>query len=116
MYRYIWLIPLFPLLGAAINGLMGRAFRFSEKVVGGIAVGSIALAFLLAVGAVYSYGFGGQARWSKPYITSEDGAFRYNWIPGGSVRLTQGAKEREPMPSERSNSSPRVLQPQPCAT
>ncbi len=101
MYRYIWLIPLFPLLGAAINGLLGRAFRFSEKVVGGIAVGSIALAFLLAVAAVYSYGFGGQARWSKPYITSEDGAFRDNWIPGGFVRLTQGVKEREAMASER---------------
>ena len=53
MHRYIWLIPLLPLAGAAINGLLGRKFRFSEKLIGGIAVGSIALAFLLTVAAVY---------------------------------------------------------------
>ena len=97
MYRYIWLVPLLPLIGAAINGLLGRYFRFSEKLVGGIAVGSVALSFLIAVAAVYSYGFGIQARWSKPYLTSEDGAFKYNWIPGGAVRLTQGSSERTTM-------------------
>jgi NADH-quinone oxidoreductase subunit L len=104
MYRYIWLIPLLPLLGAAINGLLGRAFRFSEKLIGGIAVGSVALAFLLAVAAVYSYGFGSQARWSKPYITSEDGAFKYNWIPGGAVRFTQG-EEAVPAAETRTQNS-----------
>ena len=40
MHRYIWLVPLLPLLGAAINGLLGRKFRFSERLVGGIAVGA----------------------------------------------------------------------------
>ena len=47
MHRYIWLVPLLPLAGAAINGLLGRKFRFSEKLIGGIAVGSIALSFLI---------------------------------------------------------------------
>ena len=101
MYKYIWLIPLLPLIGAAINGLLGRAFRFSEKLIGGIAVGSVALAFLLAVAAVYSYGFGSQARFPNPYITSEDGAFKYNWIPGGAVRRTQGLAEQATMALER---------------
>ena len=62
MYRYIWLVPLLPLLGAAVNGLLGRKFRFSERLVGGVAVGSVALAFLISVLAVWSYGFGGDAR------------------------------------------------------
>ena len=43
MYRYIWLVPLLPLIGTAINGIFGRWFRFSEKLIGGIAVGSVAL-------------------------------------------------------------------------
>jgi NADH-quinone oxidoreductase subunit L len=94
MYRYIWLVPLLPLAGAAINGLLGRKLRFSEKLVGSIAVGSIALAFLITAAAVYSYAFGGNAMWPKAYLTSQDGAFSFTWIPGGPVRLTQGGRER----------------------
>jgi NADH-quinone oxidoreductase subunit L len=94
MHRLIWLIPLLPLAGAAINGLLGRRLRFSETVVGAIAVGSVALAFLLGVAAVYSYGFGGHAQWPEPYVTSQDGAFGYKWIPGGATELTQGKTER----------------------
>jgi NADH-quinone oxidoreductase subunit L len=96
MYRYIWLVPLLPLIGAAVNGLLGRAFRFSEKLIGRIAVGSVALSFLITVAAVYSYGFGGNASWPKPYVTSQDSAFKYNWIPGGAVRLTQGSQATTP--------------------
>ncbi len=94
MHRYIWLIPLLPLAGAALNGLLGRKFRFSEPLIGGIAVGSIALAFLLSLAAVYSYGFSSHSIWPKPYVTSDDGAFSFTWIPGGAVRLTTGAAER----------------------
>jgi NADH-quinone oxidoreductase subunit L len=94
MHRYIWLVPLLPLLGAAVNGLLGRKFRFSETVVGGIAVGSVALAFLISVAAIYSYGFSDHGLWPKPYVTSEDGAFKYTWIPGGAVEITQGMRER----------------------
>ena len=83
MFKYIWLVPLLPLIGAAINGLLGRKLRFSEQIIGGIAVGSVALAFLISVAAVYSYGFGGHAEWPKPYLTSQDG-FSFDWIPGGA--------------------------------
>jgi NADH-quinone oxidoreductase subunit L len=93
MYKYIWLVPLLPLIGAAINGLLGRALRFTETMISAIAVGSVALSFLIALAAVYSYGFGGEARWPNAYVTSEDGAFKYDWIPGGAVRLTQGQPE-----------------------
>ncbi|MBD0373899.1 MAG: hypothetical protein ICV60_24025, partial [Pyrinomonadaceae bacterium] len=94
MHRYIWLVPLLPLAGAAINGLLGRKLRFSERVVGAIAVGSVALAFLVSLLAIYSYGFSSHAIWPRPYVTSEDGAFSYTWIPGGAVEITQGAPER----------------------
>ncbi|HSD46969.1 MAG TPA: NADH-quinone oxidoreductase subunit L [Pyrinomonadaceae bacterium] len=93
MYKYIWLVPLLPLLGAAINGLLGRKLRFSETVIGGIAVGSVALAFLISVLAVASYGFGSHAQWPTPYVTSQDG-FSFNWIPGGAVSINQGTHER----------------------
>ncbi len=94
MHRFIWLVPLLPLLGAAINGLLGRKFRFSERLVSIVGVGSVALAFLISVGAVISYGAGEHSKWPKPYVTSEDGAFGYTWIPGGGVELTQGLSER----------------------
>src|SRR5215216_848509 len=93
MYKYIWLVPLLPLIGAAINGLLGRKFRFSERLIGGIAVGSVALSFLISVAAIYSYGFGGYAQWPQPYVTSHDG-FSFNWIPGGAVRVNQGSEAR----------------------
>ena len=98
MYKYIWLVPLLPLIGAAINGLLGRKFRFSEKLIGGIAVGSVALSFLISVAAVYSYGFGGHPQWPTPYLTSQDG-FSFDWIPGGAVSVNQGAA-REAAASE----------------
>ena len=91
MHRYIWLVPLLPLLGAAVNGLLGRRFRFSERLVGAVAVGSVALAFLVSLAAVVSYG---SNVWPKPYVTSDDGAFSYTWIPGGAVELNQGQAER----------------------
>jgi NADH-quinone oxidoreductase subunit L len=91
MYKYIWLVPLLPLAGAAINGLFGRKFRFSEKLIGGIAVGSVALAFLISVAAVYSYGFGNQPHWPNPYLTSQDG-FSFDWIPAGAVSVNHGVR------------------------
>src|ERR1044072_3958237 len=92
MQKYIWLVPLLPLIGAAINGLLGRKLRFSEPLIGGIAVGSVALAFLISVAAVYSYGFGGHAEWPKPYVTSQDG-FSFTWIPGRLGSRNQGPSE-----------------------
>ena len=87
MYRYIWLVPLLPLAGAAINGIFGRWFRFSERLIGGIAVGSVALAFLISLTAVVSYGFSGNALWPNPYVTTQTA---FTWIPAGAVKQTLG--------------------------
>jgi len=43
----LWIIPLLPLAGAAINGLLGK--RFSKTLVNTIALGSTALAFAYAL-------------------------------------------------------------------
>src|SRR5688572_25013460 len=90
MYRYIWLVPLLPLIGAAINGIFGRWFRFPEKLVGGIAVGTIALSFLISVAAIYAYGFSGNALWPNPYVTTQTS---FTWISGGAVRQSLGQGE-----------------------
>src|SRR5438477_740831 len=96
MQKYIWLVPLLPLAGAAINGLLGRNFRFSERLIGGIAVGSVALAFLISLAAIFSYAYSNHVIWPNPYVTSQDDAFKFTWIPGGAVRITQGSKDRAP--------------------
>src|SRR3989440_58505 len=87
MYKYIWLVPLLPLAGAALNGIFGRRFGFSEKLIGGIAVGSVALSFLISLSAVYSYGFSGSSLWPNPYVTTQTA---FNWIPAGAIKQTLG--------------------------
>jgi NADH-quinone oxidoreductase subunit L len=82
MYKFIWLVPLLPLFGAAINGIFGRWFRFPEKLIGGIAVGSVALSFLISLTAVYAYGFGSEQQWPKPYVSTQTA---FTWIAGGAV-------------------------------
>ena len=45
----LWLIPLLPLLGAAVNGVFGK--RFSKSLVATIAAGSVAASFAVSLGA-----------------------------------------------------------------
>lgn len=47
MIELVWLIPIFPLIGFLINGLIGR--RFSEKTIGWIGAGAVGASFLVAV-------------------------------------------------------------------
>lgn len=90
MYKYIWLVPLLPLAGAAINGIFGRWLRFPERVIGGIAVGTVALSFLISLAAVYSYGFSGNSLWPNPYVSTQTA---FTWISGGAVKQTLGYAE-----------------------
>ena len=50
MLDKLWLIPLLPLVGVAINGLFGR--KIPRGAVGAIAVGTIVVAFVLSIVAV----------------------------------------------------------------
>ncbi|HKL25783.1 MAG TPA: NADH-quinone oxidoreductase subunit L [Desulfuromonadales bacterium] len=49
MYNYLWLIPIMPLIGCIINGLLGKKFIRSEKAIGAIATIAVFLPFLLSV-------------------------------------------------------------------
>ena len=79
MSEYFWLIPLIPGVGALINGLFGK--RLSKTVIHSVAVGAVALSFLIALGC-----FLGPA----PSFRSEGGGHVFDetlftWIPGMSV-------------------------------
>jgi NADH-quinone oxidoreductase subunit L len=63
---YLWLIPLLPLLGSAINGIFGRGWP--NKIVSAVAVGSTGLSFLLALEAVREFFATGQAFVHKQYF------------------------------------------------
>ena len=47
MYQFIGLIPLFPLIGFLINGLLGSKIK-SEKIIGSISVLAVSLSFLVS--------------------------------------------------------------------
>ena len=50
---HIWLIPLFPAVGAACMFFFGR--KLSKSAINGICVGMVALAFLWTCAAVWQY-------------------------------------------------------------
>ncbi|MFI5174528.1 MAG: hypothetical protein ACHQKY_06715, partial [Terriglobia bacterium] len=49
--KYIWLIPLLPLVGSFFNGVFGK--RISKATVNLFALGSTLLSFLWSVGGVW---------------------------------------------------------------
>lgn len=48
MYDKLWLIPFFPLIGALINGLLGKRYIKNEKIIGAIGTGAVFLSFLVS--------------------------------------------------------------------
>jgi len=71
----LWIIPLLPLLGSAINGLFGA--KWSKPVVNSIALGSTGVSFLCAVEAVREFLAGGSQPFRKEF---------FDWIVAGSFR------------------------------
>ncbi|MGE5741387.1 MAG: NADH-quinone oxidoreductase subunit L [Candidatus Aminicenantes bacterium RBG_16_66_30] len=74
------LIPLFPLLGAAVNGLVGIRW-FSRRAVGATAVGAAGLGFAAAVAA-----FAGLLRSAVPVSVET----LFTWLPANLVRSASG--------------------------
>src|ERR1017187_10277477 len=62
---HIWLIPLFPAVGAACMFFFGR--KLQKSAVNGICVGLVALAFLWAWAAVWQYTGYSAANPGKPF-------------------------------------------------
>jgi NADH-quinone oxidoreductase subunit L len=50
MMDYLWLIPMLPLVGSAINGILGK--RFPKPLISSIACGTVGASFVVAVAAV----------------------------------------------------------------
>jgi NADH-quinone oxidoreductase subunit L len=65
----LWIILALPLLGAAINGLLGK--NFSKPVVNSVGIGSVALSFLSVAEMVREFAqlSAGQIPWVKNYFT-----------------------------------------------
>src|SRR5256886_11474973 len=75
--NYLWIIPLLPLLGSAINGLFGATWP--NKTVNIIAIGSTGLSFAVALEAVREFLqlSPAQIPWVKQY---------FSWIVAGDFR------------------------------
>jgi NADH-quinone oxidoreductase subunit L len=75
--NYLWIIPALPLLGSALNGLLGRTWP--NKIVSAVAVGSTGLSFLAALEAVREFIHLAPENipWVKQYFT---------WIVAGDFR------------------------------
>jgi len=75
MLEYLWIIPLLPLLGSAINGLFGS--KWPNKYVTLTAISSTGLSFLGALEAVREFFESGQVLFRKEFFT---------WITAGNFR------------------------------
>src|SRR5215831_5547804 len=79
----LWLIPVLPLAGFALNGLFGR--KISKSVTNVIAVGSVFLAFLWVLKTLNALGVfsGGEEALKDPYIERY-----FTWIQSGVLNIS----------------------------
>jgi NADH-quinone oxidoreductase subunit L len=71
----LWLIPIFPLIGSAINGFFGR--RMSKQLVNVVAVGSVLLSFAWVVYTLSQL-------WPLEHATKES---YFTWIQSGNLNV-----------------------------
>jgi NADH-quinone oxidoreductase subunit L len=71
----LWLIPILPLAGFLINGLLGR--RFSKGTVNAVAIGSVALSFAWVLKTVFTLGA----------LTGVYNEHYFTWIQSGVVNI-----------------------------
>jgi NADH-quinone oxidoreductase subunit L len=74
---YLWILPLLPLLGAAVNGIFGRSWN--KSIVSAVALSSTTLAFIAAVELVREFIAlpADQIPWTRTY---------FPWISAGGFR------------------------------
>src|SRR2546422_5219644 len=78
MLEYLWIVPLLPLLGSAVNGLFGA--KWPNKIVNGVAIGSTGLSFVCALEAVREF---------LDYFAQNHQPFHkvfFAWIEAGNFR------------------------------
>jgi NADH-quinone oxidoreductase subunit L len=76
--EHLWIIPLLPLLGSAINGLLGA--KWSKPLVNSVALGSTGLSFACALEAVREF-LDYFAQNHQPYVKQF-----FDWIVAGNFR------------------------------
>jgi NADH-quinone oxidoreductase subunit L len=79
MLNGVWLVPLCPLLGAALNCFFGQ--RYSRATVGRLAVAAIGLSFLVSVAALVAFLSGTAAYYQLPL---------FQWIASGAYSANVG--------------------------
>ena len=83
LYDLIWLVPLFPLIGAAFNGLVSNRLGLKKSVTHTVA--------LIGSGAAWLWGWAAVIQWyltedhTKPYVVKA-----FSWITGGDLTILDG--------------------------
>lgn len=72
--RYLWVVPLLPVIGAALMFFLGR--KLSKRAVNVICVGAVVLAFLWSCGAVWQY----TQTWTAQHPGEPFQKVLYTWI------------------------------------
>ena len=80
MYDYLWLIPLFPLVGFLINGLLGKKIK-NEKVIG--AIGTLAIFASFVVSCKYFLQLLGDSEKVHEVVVA-------SWITAGPLQVDWG--------------------------
>ena len=78
-FSILWLIPVLPLVGAAINGFIGK--RLPKSVIATVGAGSVGLSFLIAVREFVAMSSSEQVPIVRDYFT---------WIQAGSFQAQFG--------------------------
>jgi len=73
--NHLWIIPLLPLLGSAINGLFGKTWP--NRIVNSVALGATGLSFACALEAVREFVANGEQAFRKEF---------FDWIVAGNFR------------------------------
>ncbi len=81
MIKYVWLVPLFPLLGVIINGIF--ASKWDKEKIGAIACAAVGLSFVISVLVFLDL-------IKYPHEARSVEVIIYNWIKAGSFSVNLG--------------------------
>ena len=80
LIRYAWLVPVFPLAGFILNGLLG--WKLGKRFVSLVGCGVVFLSFLLSAGIFYQvWNLAPEARMTIPDVV------KYTWMACGDFGL-----------------------------
>ena len=87
MHELVWLIPVLPLLGALLNGVVLKG-RLGKNAVAWVACGLVGLAALLALLVIGGYLGSPEHAAHQPFERDY-----YTWMPAGAITTPDGVKD-----------------------